>query len=448
MDTVDKLRAKGLHEIASEFMRMRNDLIVARRSLLVSHQINEEYRVKLEKIDSIDGRFDAGSETHEKDTLIEARGLIEKNVVLARENEEVKVQLAQLQDKLENAVRSLNLAMRTSQEESSARMALDARVAKLIDENASLAARLAQFEENEASYCAPVDTMASTESQDSGINLADQLAALEKHHASVLRELEDALNEKRALEEKLLQAESAGHDEENQSASESGASAFIELLEKRIEEQRLKLETLEAVRSENDLIKRQFDEIQARNAVLELEMAQAGNSSDEAESLKVMLEQLKGERSDCVTELELSRATIHTLNADIENARQETQRAIEDMRLLREKNIALMEQIRTLEQAHPVGDDLPCSPEAEARQMPPHDVMLSERSQASLAVVRRILEQTVFNHRQPDAMQVENLKMHLAGDGSLALAHLLELERGRLTRRILAALSADDEHAG
>ena len=443
MDTVDKLRAKGLHDIASEFMRMRNDLIVARRSLLVSHQINEEYRIKVENLQADSS---AGEELPGQHGLDDSRNLIEKNALLARQNEEMKVQLAQLNDKLDQTSRSLNLAMRTSQEEASARARLDERIAHLMDERTSIESRMNQLTEENAALLEKISNSAEISDgaalEDQVENLREQVSRLDTLYQGALERIEEVEAEKSAIEAQLLQAESVA----NVNEAEDEKSTFIEMLERRIEEQRQKIEALEILHSESELLKRELAEARAHGDSLAAELSKRDSPDSELMKLRRALDDERTAHSEVSTRLEISMSSIETLNSDLESARMETRRALDEAGALRERNIMLMERIRDLEQ------DRPQSEAAErkethgtfAQNMSPAPPV--EQYQANFKVIRRILDQTLFQSRLPDTMQIEDLKNHLSGDGGLALAHLLELERGRLTRRVLAALASTGEH--
>lgn len=414
MDAIEKLRAKGMHDIANEFMRNRNELIVARRSLLVSHQINEEYRKKIELLQtsSTDAERDDATEGgalgkgavpgHQDE-----HALIERCASLTQALEAARSEGVALKDKFEQSKRSLALAMRTAQEEAAARAQAENEKTRLQEENNARDARESVLRRHAE-------------------NLEAQVARLE---AQVAR----------------LEAQAPSVHAQDQARGQAPVQELIDTLETRLEMQRDELEALSGVRSENEALKRQIEDLSAAHMRLSALGEVAESAQGEAER---MIRQLQDAKQTLEQNADMASRAMQTLRSDMDGLRHELSEAGREKDRLMSRNAELVEKLRQLE-ARTEGSLAParCNEDAPAT----HNEDVLARQQAGVLLMRSILEETLMKERLPDALQRQALEDSIAACEAQmtpgardALARMIEIEKGRLTRRILAVLSAED----
>jgi len=406
MDAIEKLRAKGMHDIANEFMRNRNELIVARRSLLVSHQINEEYRKKIELLQtsSTDAERDDATEGgalgkgavpgHQDE-----HALIERCASLTQALEAARSEGVALKDKFEQSKRSLALAMRTAQEEAAARAQAENEKTRLQEENNARDARESVLRRHAE-------------------NLEAQVARLEAQAPSV--------------------------HAQDQARGQAPAQELIDTLETRLEMQRDELEALSGVRSENEALKRQIEDLNAAH----VRLSALGKVAESAQGQAEFIRRLENEKKTLEQNAEMVSRAMQTLRSDMDGLRHALSESGREKDLLMSRNAELIEKLRQLE-ARTGGALPPAQQDEDANAR--HSEDAHARRQAGVVLMRSILEETVMKERLPDVSQRQALEDSLAACEAQitpgardALARLIEIEKGRLTRRILAVLSVGD----
>lgn len=414
MDAIEKLRAKGMHDIANEFMRNRNELIVARRSLLVSHQINEEYRKKIESLQALPSSAEGGVDTEEgasgkadREGHHDEHALIERCASLTQALETARSDGVELKDKLEQSKRSLALAMRTAQEEAAAR---------------------AQAENEKA-------------------RLQEEIDERDMRESALRRRTEE-------LEAQLAQLESQAPPEYAQAHTQAPSQApsqdrapvqaLIDTLERRLEMQRDEIEALNGVHSENEALKRQIEDLNAAH----VRLSALGKVAESAQGQAEFIRRLENEKKTLEQNAEMVSRAMQTLRSDMDGLRHALSESGREKDLLMSRNAELIEKLRQLE-ARTGGALPPAQQDEDANAR--HSEDAHARRQAGVVLMRSILEETVMKERLPDVSQRQALEDSLAACEAQitpgardALARLIEIEKGRLTRRILAVLSVGD----
>lgn len=412
MDAIEKLRAKGMNDVAAEFMRNRNELIVARRSLLVSHQINEEYRTKLEAL--------KGAETAPEGQGRDEHRLIERCAELTQAIEVLGAQRGELEDKLAQANRSLMLAMRTAQEEANAR---------------------GRAEQEKA-------------------QIEQQLETQRSQDAERQAQFEQLSHDERVGDEN---APTEAHDKIPEDHSEA-ARVMIETLERRIEDQRQALESASVLQSENDALKRQLEMLGEQHAVL---LGQNGHAESERSQTLDRLQRLEEEKSALAQQASMSMHAMTTLQADLEVGRSALSQAQQAQAELLARNAELAETIRALSaEKHALESRLleaeerflqgvikapsapasACAQPATQRDGADQDEGHAVHACTNRSALGALLEQTIFKNVLPDAAQMHQIRSFLSDTtGGQAMSFLIEIEKGKLTRRILRALSEEEK---
>lgn len=425
MNAIEKLRAKGMNDVAAEFMRNRNELIVARRSLLVSHQINEEYRTKLEAL----GGKESASEGDGRDE----NRLIERCAELTQALEALSAQHGEIQDKLAQSNRSLMLAMRTAQEEADARARSEHEKAQLQRE---IEAQIAQ----ESALQARIEALESALPADVG----------DVGVVGVAGDAEDAEDEVVPPQEQIKAPE--GH--------EQAARSIIEALELRIEDQRRALEATAVLRSENEALKRQLDELGQQHASL---LEKDNHTASERNQTLEHIRDLEAGKAALEQQVSMSMRAMATLQADLDSGRAALSQAQQMQAQGLSRNAELAETIRALNAEKTALQSRALQSEESAQERTLNDVTMpapeavytaatgrSDEDHAAYACASRgvlgaLLEETIFSNVLPDAIQMQEIQTFLADEnGKRALARLIEIEKGKMTRRILGALAEDD----
>lgn len=416
MDAIEKLRAKGMNDVAAEFMRNRNELIVARRSLLVSHQINEEYRTKLEALGGKESASEGGGRDENR--------LIERCAELTQALEALSAQHGEIQDKLAQSNRSLMLAMRTAQEEADAR---------------------ARSEHEKAQLQREIEAQIAQESA-----LQARIEALESALPADVGDTEDAEDEVVPPQEQIKAPE--GH--------EQAARSIIEALELRIEDQRRALEATAVLRSENEVLKRQLYELGQQYASL---LEQDNHAASERNQTFEHIRDLEAGKAALEQQVSMSMRAMATLQADLDASRAALSQAQQMQAQGLSRNAELAETIRALNAEKTALQSRALQAEESAQERTLNDVTTpapeavytaatgrSDEDHAAYACASRsvlgaLLEETIFSNVLPDAIQMQEIQAFLADEnGKRALARLIEIEKGKMTRRILGALAEDD----
>ena len=419
MDAIEKLRAKGMNDVAAEFMRNRNELIVARRSLLVSHQINEEYRTKLEAL--------TGKEASINEEDQDGKRLVERCAELTRALEALTAQHGELQDKLAQSNRSLMLAMRTAQEEADARARSEQEKAQLKHEFEVAVVQKTALQER-------IDLLmnASSVESDDAATGSPEATTIEDHDQSA--------------------------DEHTQAAR-----AMIQALEQRIEDQRQALEETAALRSENEALKRQLETLEQQHAA---RLVHDDNAESERNSTIEQIRRLEAEKDAFAQQANMSRHAMITLQADLERGREALSQAQQAQAQGLSRNAELAETIRqlhveknalelrlvesearlhkTFESESGAPDPQPVNSAIQrSNASPDEDVEAHEC--ARRRALGLLFEETIFRNVLPDATQTQQIRVLLSDTGGRkALFRLIEIEKARMTRKILRSLAEED----
>lgn len=322
MNLVDKLRALGLSELASEASRRDHDLLAARRQLVIAHQINEEYRLENERL--------AREMPVERALPVEQReatfALIEKNARLARELGERASEVADLKMRMEQLTRSLNLSLKTTQEEASARASLEDKIARqsqLLDE-----AHLARQALNE--------------------KLAEQGQALETAHAALTEAntARDELGAQLAERSRLLEAVQTAADEE------AGANNETAELERRLHEQesRAQAERLQAQAEISALREALAEELAERERLGEQIGALAERDDGQAQAHEHRIAELEAQLAQAQAQLRETQAAEPPQAVPLPQMQSQLLRLIKERDALKAANIEIRDAMEALRQ--------------------------------------------------------------------------------------------------